>query len=120
MLEKRGHSVAVVQNGREAVLAVQDGDYDLVLMDISMPEMDGFEATGIIRERELLVGEHIPIIALTANAMKGDAEKCLDAGMDGYVAKPMRLESLLCEMERVISVVGRGSCMAAAGDIDAK
>jgi CheY-like chemotaxis protein len=120
MLEKRGHTVGVVQNGQEAVLAVEDGGYDLVLMDISMPEMDGFEATGIIRERELLSGEHMPIIALTANAMKGDAEKCIDAGMDGYVAKPMRLEALLCEMERVISAVGMESGMVFIGDMDAE
>jgi PAS domain S-box-containing protein len=120
MLGKRGHTVTVVQNGREAVQAVDIGGYDLVLMDISMPEMDGFAATDIIREREQSTGAHIPIIALTANAMKGDAEKCLGAGMDGYVAKPMRLESLLCEMDRVLSVIGRRDNMVAAGEMDAE
>ena len=96
MLEKRGHSVVPVVNGREALQALESGSYDLVLMDIQMPEMDGFEATAMIREREKKNGEgqHQCIVALTAHAMKGDREHCLTAGMDGYIAKPFRAEEL--------------------------
>jgi two-component system sensor histidine kinase/response regulator len=89
LLEKRGHRVTVTANGREAVEALANHDFDLVLMDIQMPEMDGFEATAAIREKEMHDGTHIPIIALTANAMKGDRERCLAAGMDGYLSKPI-------------------------------
>jgi two-component system, sensor histidine kinase and response regulator len=89
MLEKRGHRVTVTANGLEAVEALANGNFDLILMDIQMPEMDGFEATAAIRTREERDGTHIPIIALTANAMKGDRERCLAAGMDGYLSKPI-------------------------------
>jgi PAS domain S-box-containing protein len=89
MLEKRGHRVTVTANGLEAVEALANGNFDLILMDIQMPEMDGFEATAAIRTREKRDGTHIPIIALTANAMKGDRERCLAAGMDGYLSKPI-------------------------------
>ena len=89
LLEKRGHRVTVTANGREAVEALANHNFDLVLMDIQMPEMDGFEATAVIREKEMHDGTHIPIIALTANAMKGDRERCLAAGMDGYLSKPI-------------------------------
>jgi two-component system sensor histidine kinase/response regulator len=89
LLEKRGHRVTVTANGREAVEALANHNFDLVLMDIQMPEMDGFEATAVIREKEMHEGTHIPIIALTANAMKGDRERCLAAGMDGYLSKPI-------------------------------
>jgi PAS domain S-box-containing protein len=89
LLEKRGHRVTVTANGREAVEALASHDFDLVLMDIQMPEMDGFEATAVIREKEMHDGTHMPIIALTANAMKGDRERCLAAGMDGYLSKPI-------------------------------
>jgi PAS domain S-box-containing protein len=89
LLEKRGHRVTVTANGLEAVEALANQSFDIVLMDIQMPEMDGFEATAVIRERERHNGSHLPIIALTANAMKGDRERCLTVGMDGYLSKPI-------------------------------
>jgi len=94
LLEKRGHRVTVTANGREAVEAVAKQSFDLVLMDIQMPEMDGFEATAAIRQREKHNGAHIPIVALTAHAMKGDRERCLAAGMDDYLSKPIRSQEL--------------------------
>jgi len=94
LLEKRGHRVTVSGNGREAVEALANQTFDLVLMDVQMPEMDGFEATAAIRENEKHNGTHIPIIALTAHAMKGDKERCLAAGMDGYLTKPIRSQEL--------------------------
>ena len=92
LLEKRGHRVVLAGNGREAVAALEAGTFDLVLMDMQMPEMDGLEATRLIRAREASVGGHIPIIAMTANAMAGDRERCLEAGMDAYVSKPIQRE----------------------------
>jgi PAS domain S-box-containing protein len=94
LLEKRGHRVTVMVNGREALEALEKQTFDLILMDVQMPEMDGFEATSAIREREKHTGAHIPIIALTAHAMKGDMERCLAAGMDGYLSKPIRPQDL--------------------------
>jgi PAS domain S-box-containing protein len=94
LLEKRGHRVVVAANGREALDALAKGKFDLVLMDVQMPEMDGLEATASIRENEKSSGLHQPIIALTAHAMKGDREKCLEAGMDGYLTKPIRPSEL--------------------------
>jgi signal transduction histidine kinase/CheY-like chemotaxis protein len=90
LLEKRGHYVAVASNGLEALAALRKEIFDLVLMDLQMPEMDGFEATMSIRKNEKNSGTHISIVALTAHAMKGDREKCLAAGMDGYLTKPIR------------------------------
>jgi signal transduction histidine kinase/DNA-binding response OmpR family regulator len=90
LLEKRGHRVEVVANGREALRALDKERFDLVLMDVQMPEMDGMEATAAIRQHEKSTGWHTAIIALTANAMKGDREKYLACGMDGYLAKPIR------------------------------
>lgn len=101
LLEKAGHTVTVVANGRDAVLMTGEQDYSLVLMDVQMPEMDGLEATRFIREREAATHKHIPIVAMTAHAMKGDRERCLAAGMDGYIAKPIRPPELLAEVERV-------------------
>jgi len=94
LLEKRGHRVAVASNGREALVALEKGKFDLIFMDVQMPEMDGLEATVAIREKEKSSGLHLPIIALTAHAMKGDREQCLTAGMDGYLTKPIRPEEL--------------------------
>jgi signal transduction histidine kinase/CheY-like chemotaxis protein len=94
MLEKRGHKVRVAGNGREALAALETEAFDLVLMDIQMPEMDGLEATAAVRQRERSTGKHLPIVAMTAHAMKGDDRRCLDAGMDGYLAKPIRSEEL--------------------------
>ena len=94
LLEKRGHSVVVAADGREALAAIAKEGFDLVLMDLQMPEMDGFEATVAIREKEKAGGARLPIVALTAHAMKGDREKCLAAGMDGYLTKPIRTPEL--------------------------
>jgi len=99
ILEGAGMVVKIVTNGKEAVAAVLEGGFDAVLMDIQMPEMDGYEATRMIREREeesgiSVRGEKIPIIAMTAHAMKGDEEKCLEAGMDAYVSKPINQNRL--------------------------
>jgi CheY-like chemotaxis protein len=94
LLEKRGHRVVVASNGREALAALEEGTFDLVLMDIQMPEMDGMEVTAKIREKENLTGGHQPVVALTAHAMKGDQELCLAAGMDDYLTKPIRPQEL--------------------------
>jgi signal transduction histidine kinase/DNA-binding response OmpR family regulator len=94
LLEKRGHQVVVAGNGCEALAALGEDTFDLVLMDIQMPEMDGMEATAKIREKEELAGGHLPIVALTAHAMKGDEDLCLAAGMDGYLTKPIHPQEL--------------------------
>jgi PAS domain S-box-containing protein len=94
LLEKRGHRVTVAGNGKEALAALEKDSFDVVLMDVQMPEMDGFEATAAIREIEKTSGNHLPVIAMTAHAMAGDRERCLQAGMDDYIAKPIRLEAL--------------------------
>ena len=94
LLEKRGHRVVLADNGRQALAALEKESFDLVLMDVQMPEMDGFEATSAIRMREKSIGSHQTIIALTAHAMKGDREECLARGMDGYLTKPIRPQEL--------------------------
>ena len=95
ILEKQGNAVTIARDGREAVAAIAGQAFDLVLMDVQMPEMDGFEAAAAIRENEKETGAHVPIIALTAHAMKGDREKCLSMGMDAYLPKPIRPEELM-------------------------
>jgi CheY-like chemotaxis protein len=98
LLEKRGHRVRIAANGREAIEATEKGDYDLALMDLPLPELDGFEATAAIRDREKHNGAHLPIFALTPHAMMGDREKYLAAGMDGFLAvpiSPLELDALL-------------------------
>ena len=105
LLGKRGHDVTIAENGRQALAALDvpgSPGFDLILMDVQMPDMDGFEATGIIREREKFTGAHLPIVAMTANAMKGDKERCLASGMDGYVSKPIDVEELLAVIESVL------------------
>jgi PAS domain S-box-containing protein len=94
MIEKRGHQVRVANNGREVLEALARNPFDLVLMDVQMPEMDGFEAVAAIRTQEKRTGAHLPIIAMTAHALKGDRERCLNAGMDGYIAKPIQAKEL--------------------------
>jgi CheY-like chemotaxis protein len=94
LLEKRGHHVVVAANGLEALAELKKEDFDLVLRDVQMPEMDGMEETVAIREVETRTGEHLAVIALTAHAMKGDRDKCLAAGMDGYLTKPIRTQEL--------------------------
>lgn len=101
MLEKMGHTVTVAGDGRQALSILDSGNYDLILMDVQMPNLDGFEATRMIREKEKSTGGHIPIFAMTAYAMKGDREKCLDAGMDGYVAKPIDVKELQGALENI-------------------
>jgi len=103
LLEKHGHTVAVVSHGREAIAALESRDFDLVLMDVQMPEMDGFEATTVIRAKEKRDGGHVPIIAMTAHAMKGDRERCLQAGMDEYVAKPIRAKEVFDKIEAIFA-----------------
>jgi signal transduction histidine kinase/CheY-like chemotaxis protein len=94
LLEKRGHTVAVAGNGKEALATLEKESFDLVFMDVQMPEMDGYAATAAIRGKEKISGTHLPIIAMTAHAMVGDKERCLEAGMDDYVSKPIRSEAL--------------------------
>jgi PAS domain S-box-containing protein len=105
LLEQRGHKVTIANNGQEAIAALANESFDVVLMDVQMPAMDGLEATGIIREKEKESGAHIPIIAMTAHAMKGDRERCLEAGMDGYIPKPIRAKDLYETVE--VTVAGR-------------
>jgi CheY-like chemotaxis protein/nitrogen-specific signal transduction histidine kinase/HPt (histidine-containing phosphotransfer) domain-containing protein len=102
LLEKQGHKVEVVDNGRAALARVQERSFDLVLMDVQMPEMDGFEAAAAIRAQEQGTGRHVPIIAMTAYAMKGDRERCLEAGMDGYVSKPFHIDDLCAAIEGLV------------------
>jgi signal transduction histidine kinase/CheY-like chemotaxis protein len=101
LLEKWGHTVMVVSTGKDVLAALTQQSFDLVLMDVQMPEMDGLEATAAIRAQERLTGTHLPIIAMTANAMQGDAEQCLAAGMDAYLAKPMRSDDLYAAINRL-------------------
>jgi len=101
LLEKRGHTVRVVNDGLEAVAAVKEGDFDLVLMDVQMPNMDGLEAAAAIRILERGTGKHIPIVAMTAHAMRGDQERCLEAGMDSYLSKPIQSAQMMEAIARV-------------------
>ena len=101
LLERRGHSVIVAENGKQALTAIERHKFDLVLMDVQMPEMGGLEATQLIREKEKSTGEHLPILAMTAHAMQGDRERCIAAGMDGYLAKPIDPKSFLQTVEGI-------------------
>jgi CheY-like chemotaxis protein len=101
ILERLGHKVQVVNNGKEALGRAQAEEFDVILMDVQMPEMDGLEATTAIRDAEAGTGKHIPIVAMTAHAMKGDREKCLSVGMDGYLSKPIRIDELKQAMSAI-------------------
>jgi signal transduction histidine kinase/ActR/RegA family two-component response regulator len=100
VLEKQGHHVTVAADGRQALSALDQGPFDVVLMDVQMPEMDGFETTGAIRARERGTGRHLPIIAMTAHAMQGDRERCIAAGMDSYISKPLEIKELIELLEK--------------------
>jgi len=104
-LEKHGYRVVVANDGKEALAALTRESFDLVLMDVQMPEIGGFEATAAIRQREQETGGYVPIIALTAHAMRGDYERCLAVGMDAHVAKPIRPQELFEAIERVLTGV---------------
>ncbi|MDO8682183.1 MAG: response regulator [Armatimonadota bacterium] len=103
ILKKRGHSIIVANDGKQAVEALENESFDIALMDVQMPNMDGFEATAAIREKEKITGEHLMIVALTAHAMKGDKERCLEAGMDGYVSKPIQAKELFEAISSLVS-----------------
>ncbi len=112
-LEKQGHSVVLAETGTQVLAAWQEQPFDLILMDVQMPEMDGFEATALIRKQEK-VGEqkqsaviHIPIVAMTAHAMVGDRDRCLAAGMDDYVSKPVNAKDLFAAIERAMLTASR-------------
>ncbi|PYP89872.1 MAG: hybrid sensor histidine kinase/response regulator [Blastocatellia bacterium AA13] len=106
ILTQHGHTVSLAANGRLAVEAFEREEFDLILMDVQMPEMTGFEAVGAIRRAERASGTHIPIMAMTAHAMQGDRERCLEAGMDGYLSKPIRANDLIRSIEELMA----GSC----------
>ncbi|MBK7259463.1 MAG: response regulator [Ignavibacteriae bacterium] len=122
ILELAGHITTLARNGKEAVDMLSWQEFDVVLMDVQMPEMDGFQATAIIRDREKETGDHIPIIAMTAHAMSGYKEKCLDAGMDDYLSKPVRANQLLEFLSRLgprtITPVPPRQPVAAAAALD--
>jgi CheY-like chemotaxis protein len=102
LLQKEGHTVVVADTGRHALEALEGASVDLVILDVQMPEMDGYEAASSIRKAEETTLQHMPILAMTANAMKGDREKCLAAGMDGYLSKPIRPDDLRQAIEALV------------------
>ena len=106
LLEKRGHSVAVANNGREALEWLDRETFDVALLDVQMPEIDGFETTAEIRKREQATRRHLPILAMTAYAMQGDRERCLAAGMDGYIAKPIQPRKLFEALDELVAAAG--------------
>jgi len=106
LLEKQGHTVVTAGNGREALDRLEKERFDLVLMDVQMPEMDGFEATAAIRKTEQATGVHLPVVAMTAHAMRGDMERCLAAGMDGYVSKPINAKEFLMAVRTALEKSG--------------
>jgi CheY-like chemotaxis protein len=117
LLEKRGHLVVAAANGREALQAMRGTSFDLVLMDVQMPEMDGIEATAVLRSSEKVTGGHQPVIAMTALVMKGDRERCLEAGMDGYLSKPIRAQELDEVLDKYLALKYQKMAMSdAAGE----
>ncbi|MCC7418672.1 MAG: response regulator [Planctomycetaceae bacterium] len=115
LLEPRGHLLTIVGNGEEAVRAWEAGAFDLILMDVQMPAMDGLDATRTIRRREATLGTHIPIVAMTAHAIKGDRERCLEAGMDEYIAKPVRPRELYSLLQRLMGGHARSAGFSGNG-----
>ena len=120
ILEKQGHQVSAAKDGRDALEALERNIFDVILMDVQMPRMDGFEATAKIRAREKEAGGHMPIIAMTAHAMKGDRENCLEAGMDDYVSKPLQPEELMSTVERTVTRLRKSAKSPAPADADRK
>jgi two-component system, sensor histidine kinase and response regulator len=118
LLERRGYDVSVAGNGKEVLHALERGHFDVVLMDVQMPEMDGFDATRAIRERERSAGGHIPIVAMTAHALKGDEERCVAAGMDAYISKPIRTSEMFATIERVLGKNGVPVSDAVESEVD--
>jgi len=114
LLEKRGHTVVAATDGVEALEALDRDTFDLVLMDVQMPRMDGFQVTGIVREREKLTGAHLPIFAMTAHVLKGDEERCVSAGMDGYIPKPVSPKELIAMVESVSVPITPASAASAS------
>jgi CheY-like chemotaxis protein len=108
--------VVAVNTGKEAVAACAAQDFDIILMDVEMPELDGYQATAQIRAQERATGKRTPIIAMTAHAMKGDRERCLAAGMDGYVAKPIRVRELLATLKDILGTDAPSPAGTAMGD----
>jgi len=111
LLEKRGHTVVVATNGREALAILEESQwigFGCVLMDVQMPDMDGFECTAIIRSNEPVTGVHLPIVAMTAHAMSGDEARCLAAGMDAYLSKPIEPNALYDIVDRQLLVSATG------------
>jgi CheY-like chemotaxis protein/HPt (histidine-containing phosphotransfer) domain-containing protein len=123
LLEKWGHTPLIAENGSKVLSMLDEGQFDLILMDLQMPEVNGFEATAAIRRKEQDSGTHIPIIALTAHALKGDRERCLEAGMDDYVSKPIDSQTLFDAIEIALhqrkSAAANEPSAVAAIDIDA-
>jgi len=107
LLEKQGWKVTIANNGKEAVKLAKKNGFDLILMDVQMPEMNGFEATKEIRKGEKVTGKHLPIIALTANAFEEDKKKCLETGMDGYTAKPIKIKEFFLLIEEIYNRLGK-------------
>jgi two-component system CheB/CheR fusion protein len=101
LLERQGHQVVIACNGREALSILERELFDLALIDVQMPEVDGLETARVIRARERNGAVHLPLIAVTAHAMNGDRERCLEAGMDGYLTKPIQMEQLFAAIEQV-------------------
>ena len=120
LLERRGHTVVAAEDGRGAIAAWERGPVDVILMDVQMPDMDGFQVTAAIRDRERDTAAHVPIVAVTAHAMQGDRERCLAAGMDDYVSKPLRAEELIRVLDRLVPIAaaadGEGLLASFGGD----
>jgi CheY-like chemotaxis protein len=112
MLQRSNYEIDIAEDGQKVVEMWEDGEYDLILMDVQMPRMNGFEATGAIRENERTRGGHIPIVAMTAHALKEDEDRCLDAGMDAYVSKPIDFKVCLQVIGETLKNNGRGSSMS--------